>query len=136
MCVGLSQVAQDRVAVWHLSFALSAVAKDVDSKLRYCHPGLDWWRIAKHGRDSSDLKQHWRFDNLAGAMYLQMWWLMGSRADIVRCQNPKCRRVISLAPPKEGARKTRNDKRFYDDACRQQIRYHTKIKPARLEARG
>ncbi len=119
-----------------LSFALSAVAKDVDSKLRYCHPGLDWWHIAKYGRDPSDLKQHWRFDNLAGAMYLQMWWLMGSRADIVRCQNPKCRRVISLAAPKEGARKTRNDKRFCDDACRQQYRYHTKIKPARLEARG
>src|SRR5215208_445885 len=116
-----------------LSLALSAVAKHVDDKLRYCHPGLDWWYIAQHAKDHSDLKQHWRFDNLVGAMYLQMWWLMVSRADIVRCQNPMCGKIISLAPPQEGARKPRSDKKFCDDACRQQYRYHTKVKPARLE---
>jgi hypothetical protein len=114
-----------------LSLALSEVARYVNQKLKYCHPGLDWRDIDQHAKDHSNLKRCLRFDNLLGAMYLQMWWLMVSGDDLVRCQN--CGQIISLASPMEGERKRRNDKNFCDDACRQKHRYYTKIRPARLE---
>jgi hypothetical protein len=56
----------------------------------------------------------WTFDNLLGAMYLQMYWLMASSDSMVRCEH--CGRIIS--PGRKG-RKRRSDKRFCNDACRQ-----------------
>jgi hypothetical protein len=56
----------------------------------------------------------WTFDNLLGAMYLQMYWLMTSSDSIARCEH--CGRIIS--PGRKG-RKRRSDKRFCNDACRQ-----------------
>ncbi len=59
----------------------------------------------------------WEFDNLLGALYLQMYWLMASGDDLGRCEN--CDRPISLARTQPQGRKRRRDKRFCDDACRQ-----------------
>ena len=57
------------------------------------------------------------FDNLLGAMYLQMYWLMTSSDSIARCEH--CGWVILLGRPHPEGRKRRSDKRFCDDACRQ-----------------
>ena len=66
---------------------------------------------------------------LYGAMYLQMYWLMAAGGNVTRCKY--CGRIISLASPGPDARKTRQDKKFCDDACRQRHHYHTKTKPKR-----
>jgi hypothetical protein len=65
----------------------------------------------------STINTSWEFDNLFGAMYLQMWWLIGSRGIITRCEF--CGRPVSLARTYPDGRKRRRDKRFCDDACRQ-----------------
>jgi hypothetical protein len=59
----------------------------------------------------------WTFDNLLGAMYLQMYWLMTSSESIARCEH--CGLIISLGRPHPEGRKRRSDKRFCNDACRQ-----------------
>jgi hypothetical protein len=59
----------------------------------------------------------WTFDNLLGAMYLQMYWLMTSSDSIARCEH--CSLPISLGRPHRDGRKRRSDKRFCRDACRQ-----------------
>jgi hypothetical protein len=67
--------------------------------------------------DLSTAKMFWDFDDLLGAMYLQMWGLMASGGNIARCEY--CGRIISLARPHPEGRKRRRDKKFCDDACRQ-----------------
>ena len=37
----------------------------------------------------------WTFDNLLGAMYLRMWWIMLAGGDLVRCEH--CGRSMSLS---------------------------------------
>jgi len=59
----------------------------------------------------------WTFDNLLGALYLQMYWLMISSDRIACCEH--CGRIISLGRPHPEGRKRRSDKRFCNDACRQ-----------------
>ncbi len=72
----------------------------------------------------------WGFRNLIGAMYLQFYWLITSRAGIKRCKH--CGRIISLAPPtsSEGkkGRKPRSDKRYCDKWCQQNYDYHNRRK--------
>ena len=100
--------------------------------------------IGSHGQPRRQLPEHfcspeglsasWWPRNLLGAMYLQMYWLMTSSADLSRCKH--CGRIISYAPPVpigEGrrGRKPRRDKEFCDSRCRQNYHYHTRIKPAR-----
>jgi hypothetical protein len=79
---------------------------------KHCRPEL-----VLTGPDHSKVKSVWRFDNLLGAMYLQMFWLMDSTGDLARCEN--CRRIMSLAKPHPDGRKRRRDKRFCSDSCRQ-----------------
>jgi hypothetical protein len=67
--------------------------------------------------DPSMVKSTWRFDNLLGAAYLQMHWLLTSGGNIARCNY--CGRVIALTRPHPEGRKRRSDKRFCNDACRQ-----------------
>jgi hypothetical protein len=67
--------------------------------------------------DLTTVHTAWGFDNLMGAMYLQMWWLIASAGDITRCEF--CGRLVSLARSRPEGRKRRRDKRFCDDACRQ-----------------
>ena len=60
-------------------------------------------------------------------MYLQMYWLMAAGGNVTRCKY--CGRIISLTYPLSGgARKTRQDKKFCDNACRQRHHYHTQTK--------
>ena len=63
------------------------------------------------------LSTAWQFDNLVGAMYLQAYWMMTSGDELTRCEY--CGRIISLSRPHPEGRKSRRDKRFCDDACRQ-----------------
>ena len=71
----------------------------------------------KHQAKPSDVRVLWYFDDLLGAMYLQMYWLLASGGNLVRCEY--CKRMVSLARPHPQGRKRRRDKRFCDDACRQ-----------------
>ena len=66
---------------------------------------------------TAGIRSSWGFDNLLGAAYLQMWWLMTSGGDVTRCEN--CRRIMSLARTHPNGRKRRRDKRFCSDSCRQ-----------------
>jgi hypothetical protein len=66
---------------------------------------------------------------LYGAMYMQMYRLIAAGGNVTRCKY--CGRIISLASPGPDARKTRQDKKFCDDACRQRRHYRTKTKPKR-----
>jgi hypothetical protein len=86
-----------------------------------CRPGV---RI--YGDDLSSVVGTWRYDNLLGAMYLQMYWLMTSDGDVTRCEY--CGRIISLARTYPEGRKRRRDRRFCDDACRQ-AHHRSKKKP-------
>ena len=67
--------------------------------------------------NANTVRSTWRFKNLLGAAYLQMYWLMTSEGELKRCEN--CGRTVSLARPHPQGRKRRRDKRFCDDACRQ-----------------
>ena len=83
---------------------------------------LCWQRIKfslgrDKGPDLSTVHTAWTFENLLGAMYLQMWWLIALAGDITRCEY--CGRIVSLARSHPEGRKRRRDKRFCDDACRQ-----------------
>ena len=66
---------------------------------------------------TTGLRHTWASDNLIGAAYLQMYWLMTSGEDIARCEY--CRRIMSLARTHPDGRKRRRDKRFCSDSCRQ-----------------
>lgn len=59
----------------------------------------------------------WVFDNLLGAMYLQMYWLFLSGSNLTRCEN--CGSPIPLHRTHSSHRKPPRHKRFCNDACRQ-----------------
>jgi hypothetical protein len=67
--------------------------------------------------DLSTVNTAWDFDDLLGAMYLQMWWLIISGGNITHCEF--CGRPISLGYAYPAGRKRRRDTRFCNDACRQ-----------------
>ncbi len=67
--------------------------------------------------DPSCVRTYWGFDNLIGAMYLQMYQLMTSGGGLARCDN--CGRMIALSYTDPRGRKRRRDRRFCNDACRQ-----------------
>lgn len=66
---------------------------------------------------SSCTGTRWTYDNLLGAMYLQMYWLLLSGADLARCEN--CGSPIPLHRTRPGHRKPPKHKRFCNDTCRQ-----------------
>ena len=107
----------------YLAYALEAASWIVESTIRgSCYPILR----PEGTRDPAKVASGWGFKNLRGAMYLQMYWLMAAGSNVTRCGY--CGRIISLASPLPGARKTRQDKKFCDNACRQRHHYHTKTK--------
>ena len=82
------------------------------------------------------LFQSWGARNLAGAMYMQFYWLITSASELSRCKH--CKRIISFAPPipaewGQDTRKPRSDKEFCDRRCRQNYHYHHRVKPSRLK---
>jgi hypothetical protein len=111
----------------YLQYALETAANDVEYMVsNYCIPAL---RVEEGARDPSGVTAKWNFKSLLGAMYLQMYWLIAAGGNVTRCKY--CGRIISLASPAPDARKTRQDKKFCDNACRQRHHYHTKTKPRR-----
>jgi hypothetical protein len=109
---------EDQEPATPLQCALVAAVFSVDPVVReLCEQSIGVHIDGMAQPDPSAVKLHWRFDNLLGAMYLQMHWLLTSGGNLVRCEH--CRRVISLARPHPDGRKRRRDKRFCDDACRQ-----------------
>jgi hypothetical protein len=113
----------------YLAYALDTALSLVNWNVRpECSPDL---RLPGGASDPSEVSAGWAFKSLYGAMYLQMYWLMAAGGNVTRCKY--CRRIISLASPLPGSRKTRQDKKFCNDACRQRHHYHTKTKPRRQQ---
>lgn len=113
---GIAEEVEESFGGDYHEYALEVAAWMVEDVVRrFCYQAL---RVEPGTHDPSRLVAGWRFTNLLGAMYLQMYWLMasGGRA-VTRCEY--CRRIISLAPPLPGTRKPRGDKRFCDSNCRQ-----------------
>ena len=115
-----------------LPYALQTASYLVTSNVReecyqnLLYPGFPNSKVS----DPSGLNGGWVFMSLYGAMYLQMAWVMAAGGNVTRCKY--CSRIISLTSPLPGgARKTRQDKKFCDNACRQRHHYHTKTKPKR-----
>ncbi len=108
----------DTVALTPLQGALAASVSVVDDAVtRLCRQGKSVHFDRPDPDPSSAVKVTWSFDNLLGAMYLQMWWVVSSSGHLSRCEH--CSRLISLTRPRPGARKRRSDNRFCDAACRQ-----------------
>lgn len=110
----------------YLIYALEASSWIVESTVRgSCYPTLR----PEGSRDPSDVSGSWGFTNLRGAMYLQMYWLMGGGGNVARCK--WCGGVIPLSSTLSGGSKPkpRRDKKFCDAACRQRYHYHNRIKP-------
>lgn len=99
--------------------ALECVTTEVEMTVQnLCLPYLEIEEAVKPPRiDPSKVDAGWLFNNLLGAAYLQMYWLMASANELRRCEY--CGRLISLGRHHSRKRKSRNDKRFCDDACRQ-----------------
>lgn len=66
----------------------------------------------------SKIRGGWEFNDLVGAAYLQMYWLMAAGGEVTRCEH--CGRIIPLTKLQQGGkRKPPRHKRHCDDACRQ-----------------
>ncbi len=91
----------------------------------FCYPMLHWGQ-GSNEHDPSQVVDVWGFENLLGAMYLQMYWLMGSGVNTTRCE--WCGRLISLESPYPGAKQRPSHKRFCDKYCRQKWNYHNRVK--------
>jgi hypothetical protein len=115
------------MSVWHRlqhnlsNFAYPAINHELPEVAAV--PGLH-----KGGRPFTphQLAVAWGFRNLLGAMWLQFYWLIDSRADLKRCKF--CGRIIPLAPStgpdgKRG-RKPRSDKEYCNKSCLQNYHYH------------
>ncbi len=86
----------------------------IEARIPYDHPPQ---LTDMFPTDPSVVRSVWRFDNLLGAAYLQMHWLLTSEGNLARCEH--CGRVISLTRPYPKGRKRRRDRRFCNDSCRQ-----------------
>jgi hypothetical protein len=91
------------------------VAKRVSDELCTAQIGFSFDDTAE--LDPSCIRTYWGFDNLIGAMYLQMYQLMTSGGGLARCNY--CGRTIALSHTDPRGRKRRRDRRFCDDRCRQ-----------------
>jgi len=105
-----------------------------------CYPTI-YRYPSEHGGTLSGFSQGWGFRSLLGAMYLQMMWLMAD--DAPRCKGPGCNNPIRIGE-REGPHvdpatktdaprnyKTRVDKQFCSRSCKENYRYHNRIKPKR-----
>jgi hypothetical protein len=112
----VAKMVEDRFFGDYLAYALHVAVWAVDDVVqKHCFPTL--LLPGPFNSDTSRVTGGWGFDNLLGAMYMQMRWLMASGAALKRCLF--CGRIISLAPPSPGARKPRSDKEYCNKSCRQ-----------------
>ena len=128
-------IAEEVEQSWGGSYLAYALDTALDSVMvavqESCRPTL---YLPEGSSDPSQVSASMGFKGLYGAMYLQMYWLMAAGGNVIRCR--WCGRIISLTSPVPGARKTRQDKKFCNDACRQRQHYHTKTKPRRQGKSG
>lgn len=124
-----------------LTFALFALMAEVSRMVRtYAYQQL---HIPAELADlplASRMRQSWSFDNLLGAMYVQMYWLLAAgEKNVTHCLY--CRKLISLTRGASATenlrkpRKPRQDKQYCDHLCRQRHYYHTKEKFRRKSQR-
>jgi hypothetical protein len=121
----------DTVPLTPLQGALAASVSVIDDAVTRLCKQTTSVHFDKPAPDPSAVKVTWHFENLLGAMYLQMWWVVTSSGELSRCEH--CGRLISLTRPNPRARKRRSDKRFCDDACRQA---HHRAKKVQYKAPG
>jgi hypothetical protein len=91
------------------------VAKTVSD--RHCTAQIDFTFDDAVELGPSCIRTYWGFDNLIGAMYLQMYQLMTSGGRLTRCDY--CGRMIAHSHTDPRGRKRRRDRKYCDDACRQ-----------------
>jgi hypothetical protein len=102
----------------YIQHAMTLAASFVHLKvINLCRPGIHLTAEFYGPEPESGVRSIWIFDNLLGAAYLQMYWVMTSGGELTRCEH--CGRLLSLARPHPDGRKRRRDRRFCDDACRQ-----------------
>jgi hypothetical protein len=112
-----------------LGFALSVATHEVEGMVRkFCRLSFS---IVPGIARTSKAQAGWGFETLLGAMYLQAYWLIAAGEAVAFCRY--CGRPIPLALRQPDSRKTRRDKRFCNDACRQSHYYHAKRKRRRQD---
>jgi hypothetical protein len=100
-----------------LTVAMSMVTVLVGIEVQeLCYPALDF-EDPTLPLDYSKIRSTIGFENLIGAMYLQMHLLLASGGNLTRCEY--CKGLISLTRSHPEGRKRRRDKKFCDNACRQ-----------------
>lgn len=111
-----------------LAFGLKSTVLDTKEVVdKFCRQRAHFcFDIRNSSPAPSDVSTTWQFDNLLGAMYLQMYWLMTAGGRLTRCES--CGDVISLGRSKPGARKPPKHKRFCDNVC-WQAAYRKRKKP-------
>lgn len=67
--------------------------------------------------DTGRIFRNWGFTSLLDAMYLQLYWFVGSGRTFKRCAY--CNNPLSFAPKGEGGKGRRSTRKFCDNACRQ-----------------
>jgi hypothetical protein len=119
-------------------WALDAVARETQRKIvGNAYPAI-YGEVGK-------FKAGWSFTNLLGAMWLQMFWLLTATETPRRCR--QCDRIVAYEQPdqpmqgtkknnRSGGYRTRKDKKYCDETCRNRYHYLTKTKPARQAARS
>jgi hypothetical protein len=94
-----------------INFAYYASIQMVNQKVReLCRPYITPSFRIKEGRtvpNPDDTKMGWKFSDLLGAMYLQMFWMIEAGGNLTRCED--CNRIISHASPAPNKRKIRWD---------------------------
>ena len=128
----LIEHSKEPINLWPLEVSEERPLDHYENEIQFAMYGailiVDWvvedycrrWLIVEGDQrwpDPTNVKPIYAFFNLLGAMYLQMYWLIASGGNVVRCEH--CSRIISHARPHPAGRKSRRDKRFCDDACRQ-----------------
>ena len=122
-----------------LGFALNAVMFEVmrlkrtySQQTMYLPPGRAL---------PSRVRQGWEFQNLLGAMYVQMYWLLAAgEKNVTHCKYcgdlvPLTTRVIDSSKPSK-SRKPRDDTEYCGKPCKQSYYYHTKGKYQRKSKRS
>jgi hypothetical protein len=128
----LIEHSQEPIDLWPLEISEERPLAHYENEIQFALYGSIWlveWVVEDFCRrqlivegdqrwpDPTKVKPIYAFLNLLGAMYLQMHWLIASGGNVTRCEH--CSRIISHARPHPAGRKSRRDKRFCDDACRQ-----------------
>jgi hypothetical protein len=60
----------------------------------YCRPTM-------YRRGGGNFERGWGFDNLLGAMWLEMYWLLTVEDDEIRCRNERCPKGNPVLPKRE-----------------------------------